>query len=57
MNEKQELECQLNCKATASLEASVSIDLNKKDKNLEELLNERESDDKEKTGDSKNSTK
>ena len=40
MNDKKQLECQLDCKASASLKQSILEDLNKEDGSLEELLNE-----------------
>ena len=36
----KQLESQLNCKATASLESQVEEDLQKKDKSIAELLEE-----------------
>lgn len=40
MNDKKQLECELDCKASASLNQSILEDLNKEDGSLEELLNE-----------------
>lgn len=42
------LECQLNCKATASLDKEVAKDLRKKDKCLATMLKEEENDSKDK---------
>ena len=39
MNEKKQLDCQLNCKATAALAQSVQLELDFEDRNLEEILN------------------
>ena len=46
-SKKRPLKCEtsMSCKATASLEASAAADLEKEDKNLQELL-----DDNDKTG-------
>lgn len=44
MNEKKQLDCQLECKASASLLESVAEDMEKEDRNLEELLNEDHTD-------------
>ena len=40
MNTKEELDCQLDCKATAGLRKEGANDLTMEDKPLEELLNE-----------------
>ena len=42
------LECQLNCKATASLDKEIAKDLCKKDKCLATMLKEEENDSKDK---------
>lgn len=42
------LECQLNCKATASLDKEVAKDLFKKDKCLAAILKEEQNDSKDK---------
>lgn len=42
MNEKKQLECQLDCKASASLQESILTDLEKEDGNIEELLNDKQ---------------
>lgn len=39
MNDKKQLECQLDCKASASLKQSIVQDLKKEDGSIEELLN------------------
>lgn len=39
MNEKKQLDCQLNCKATATLAQSVQLELDFEDRNLQEILN------------------
>ena len=41
-NKATELDCQLDCKATEKLCASVQEDLNKEDKSLSELLEQKE---------------
>jgi hypothetical protein len=38
MNDKKQLDCELNCKASASLSQSIRLDLQQEDKKLEELL-------------------
>jgi hypothetical protein len=42
MNEKKELECQLDCKATAKLRDEVIKDFSIKDRPLKELLDEQQ---------------
>jgi hypothetical protein len=37
---KQQLDSQLHCRSTASLQASVTEDLNAKDKSIKDLLQE-----------------
>lgn len=44
MNEKKQLDCELNCKATAEVKRSVMIDLEQPDVPMEELLKELEDD-------------
>jgi len=42
MNEKKQLECQLECKATASFSGKVQTDLKRPDQSLEDLLKEQD---------------
>lgn len=42
MNKKKQLECQLECKATASFSGKVQSDLKKPDQSLEDLLKEQD---------------
>lgn len=51
MSKKKQLECYLECKATASFSGQVQSDLEKPDQSLEDLL--KEQDDTEKTKDNK----
>jgi hypothetical protein len=44
MNEKKQLDCELNCKATAEVKRSVMVDLEQPDVPMEELLKELEDD-------------
>ena len=44
MNEKKQLDCELNCKATAEVKRSVMVDLEQPDVPIEELLKELEDD-------------
>jgi hypothetical protein len=44
MNDRKQLDCQLNCKATAELKNSVAEDMLKEDRNLSDLLGEEEHD-------------
>jgi len=47
MNDKKQLECKLECRASASLVDSVASDLQKEDRKLKEFLDVRESDEQE----------
>tara|TARA_R100001163_G_C4897152_1_gene87397 strand:- start:271 stop:426 length:156 start_codon:yes stop_codon:yes gene_type:complete len=47
MNDKEQLDCQLDCKATAGLREQVMKDLAQKDRPLKELLDEQETEDTE----------
>jgi len=42
MNDNKQLECQLNCKATAKLEESIAEDMRKGDGCLKELIQGKE---------------
>jgi hypothetical protein len=44
MNEKKQLDCELNCKATAEVKRSVMMDLEQPDVPMAELLKELEDD-------------
>ena len=48
MKQANKIGCQLNCKATASLNSEVEQDMEKPDKSLGELLDEKEKDRDEK---------
>ena len=49
MKQANKIGCQLNCKATASLNSEVEQDMEKPDKSLGELLDEKEKDRDEKS--------
>lgn len=40
MSKAKQLECELKCKATGGLNQSVAEDFKKKDRNLQDLLND-----------------
>lgn len=40
MNKKKQLECELNCKATAGLQESIALDMLKQDKSISSLIEE-----------------
>ena len=42
MNDKEQLDCQLDCKATAGLREQVMKDMAQEDRPLKELLDEQE---------------
>lgn len=42
MNKTTQLDCELNCKATAGLDLSVAKDMEKADASLKELLEEKD---------------
>ena len=42
MNKKKQLECQLECRATASLKGTIQADLHKPDQPLKDLLKEQD---------------
>ena len=47
MKPSKQLECELNCKATASLDQSIAADFTKKDQDIKNLLEDKdESEDK-----------
>lgn len=48
MNDRKQLECQLNCKSTASLDDEVAKDICKKDKCLASILQEEQNDSEDK---------
>lgn len=50
MKQKQTIESQLHCKATAELADSIIDDMLKADGSLKELLNDQATDDKEEHG-------
>lgn len=45
MNKKQQIDCQLNCKATASLSLEVLHELDKPDRPIASLINDERSED------------
>jgi len=45
MNKKQQIDCQLNCKATASLSLEVLKELDNEDRPLAPLINDERSED------------
>lgn len=45
MNKKQQIDCQLNCKATASLSLEVLHELDNQDRPLASLINDERSED------------
>lgn len=49
MKKLEQLDCQLECKATASLNAEIASDLEQEDRSLEDLINEKDSEDNEQT--------
>jgi len=55
MKKAKSIQTSLSCKATASLSAEVSEDLEKKDKPLESILNEKENRNTSNSGCCKNS--
>jgi hypothetical protein len=47
MNDKKQLECYLHCCGTASVQDQVSLELQAKDRPIEEVLEEQDDQDKQ----------
>jgi hypothetical protein len=45
MKQKKQIDCQLNCKATASLSLEVLNDLNQEDRPIASIINDERSED------------